>query len=114
MAALLDSLSAGFGGDVVTRPDSRDAPHLFGAGCPVGDVYLVRDTWLKFKLFPLFNMDGNLREVVARAEGGPNPPSQQRVGVSKLRQPENACQPPPFTIAAQTGTMPAPNPANAR
>ena len=22
--------SAGFGGDVVTRPDSRDAPHLFG------------------------------------------------------------------------------------
>jgi Di-haem oxidoreductase, putative peroxidase len=24
--------SAGFGGDVVTRPDSRDAPHLFGAG----------------------------------------------------------------------------------
>ena len=24
--------SAGFGGDVVTRPDSRDAPHLFGIG----------------------------------------------------------------------------------
>jgi hypothetical protein len=24
--------SAGFGGDVVTRPDSRDAPHLFGLG----------------------------------------------------------------------------------
>jgi hypothetical protein len=24
--------SAGFGGNVVTRPDSRDAPHLFGAG----------------------------------------------------------------------------------
>lgn len=24
--------SAGFGGDVVTRPDSRDAPHLFGVG----------------------------------------------------------------------------------
>ncbi|MGI8738564.1 MAG: di-heme oxidoredictase family protein [Gammaproteobacteria bacterium] len=24
--------SAGFGGDVVTRPGSRDAPHLFGAG----------------------------------------------------------------------------------
>lgn len=24
--------AAGFGGDVVTRPDSRDAPHLFGAG----------------------------------------------------------------------------------
>jgi cytochrome c553 len=24
--------SAGFGGDVVTRPDSRNAPHLFGAG----------------------------------------------------------------------------------
>ena len=24
--------SAGFGGDVLTRPDSRDAPHLFGLG----------------------------------------------------------------------------------
>src|SRR5688500_15087248 len=24
--------SAGFGGDVVTRPESRDAPHLFGLG----------------------------------------------------------------------------------
>src|SRR4029077_14210504 len=24
--------SAGFGGDVVTRPDSRDPPHLFGMG----------------------------------------------------------------------------------
>lgn len=24
--------AAGFGGDVATRPDSRDAPHLFGAG----------------------------------------------------------------------------------
>lgn len=24
--------SAGYGGDVVTRPDSRDAPHLFGLG----------------------------------------------------------------------------------
>ena len=24
--------AAGFGGDVVTRPDSRDAPHLFGLG----------------------------------------------------------------------------------
>jgi hypothetical protein len=27
--------SAGFGGDVATRPDSRDAPHLFGLGCSV-------------------------------------------------------------------------------
>ncbi len=26
--------SAGFGGDVATRPDSRDAPHLFGLGIP--------------------------------------------------------------------------------
>jgi len=24
--------AAGFGGDVATRPDSRDAPHLFGLG----------------------------------------------------------------------------------
>jgi di-heme oxidoreductase (putative peroxidase) len=40
-AGLVDSCSgchgrprgaAGFGGDVVTRPDSRDAPHLFGLG----------------------------------------------------------------------------------
>lgn len=26
--------SAGFGGDVATRPDSRDSPHLFGLGLP--------------------------------------------------------------------------------
>ena len=41
--------SAGFGGDVVTRPDSRDAPHLFGLGLKemladeiTGDLRLIR------------------------------------------------------------------------
>jgi mono/diheme cytochrome c family protein len=41
---------AGFGGDVVTRPDSRDAPHLFGLGLKemlsdeiTGDLREVRD-----------------------------------------------------------------------
>jgi len=41
--------SAGFGGDVPTRPDSRDAPHLFGLGLKemladeiTGDLRLIR------------------------------------------------------------------------
>ena len=43
--------AAGFGGDVVTRPDSRDAPHLFGLGLieQLGDeitqdLRTIRDT----------------------------------------------------------------------
>jgi hypothetical protein len=42
--------AAGFGGDVVTRPDSRDAPHLFGLGLKemladeiTADLRAVRD-----------------------------------------------------------------------
>ncbi len=42
--------SAGFGGDVVTRPDSRDAPHLFGLGLKemladeiTGDLRAIRE-----------------------------------------------------------------------
>lgn len=43
--------SAGFGGDVATRPDSRDAPHLFGLGLKemladeiTADLRAVRDS----------------------------------------------------------------------
>ena len=43
--------SAGFGGDVVTRPDSRDAPHLFGLGIKemladeiTADLRAIRET----------------------------------------------------------------------
>ncbi|HWS54741.1 MAG TPA: di-heme oxidoredictase family protein [Pyrinomonadaceae bacterium] len=53
--------SAGFGGDVVTRPDSRDAPHLFGLG-------------LKEMLAD--EMTADLRAIrqqaVAQAQGGPS------------------------------------------
>jgi len=42
--------AAGFGGDVATRPDSRDAPHLFGLGLQemladeiTGDLRAIRD-----------------------------------------------------------------------
>lgn len=42
--------AAGFGGDVVTRPDSRDAPHLFGLGLKemladeiTGDLRAIRE-----------------------------------------------------------------------
>ena len=42
--------SAGFGGDVATRPDSRDAPHLFGLGLKemlademTGELRAIRD-----------------------------------------------------------------------
>jgi len=54
--------AAGFGGDVVTRPDSRDAPHLFGAGL----VEMIAD-----------EMTADLRETRKRARqwsrwlGGP-------------------------------------------
>ncbi len=46
--------SAGFGGDVVTRPDSRDAPHLFGLGLKemladeiTADLRAIRDAATK-------------------------------------------------------------------
>jgi hypothetical protein len=45
--------AAGFGGDVVTRPDSRDAPHLFGLGLKemladeiTADLRAIRDSAL--------------------------------------------------------------------
>src|SRR5262249_41813203 len=45
--------SAGFGGNVVTRPDSRDAPHLFGLGLKemladeiTSDLRAIRDAAL--------------------------------------------------------------------
>jgi hypothetical protein len=45
--------AAGFGGDVVTRPDSRDAPHLFGLGLKemladeiTADLRAIRDAAL--------------------------------------------------------------------
>src|SRR6266850_4115076 len=46
--------SAGVGGDVVTRPDSRDAPHLFGLGLKemladeiTADLRAIRDRAIK-------------------------------------------------------------------
>lgn len=49
--------SAGFGGDVVTRPDSRDAPHLFGLGLKemladeiTADLRRTRDEALKIAI----------------------------------------------------------------
>lgn len=46
--------AAGFGGDVVTRPDSRDAPHLFGLGLKemladeiTSDLRAIRDRALR-------------------------------------------------------------------
>ena len=46
--------SAGFGGDVVTRPDSRDSPHLFGLGLVemlgdeiTSDLRAIRDKALR-------------------------------------------------------------------
>jgi hypothetical protein len=49
--------SAGFGGDVVTRPDSRDAPHLFGLGLKemladeiTADLRAIRSNAINFAL----------------------------------------------------------------
>lgn len=47
--------AAGFGGDVATRPDSRDAPHLFGAGL----VEIIAD-----------EMTNDLREIRQQAIQG--------------------------------------------
>lgn len=43
-------------------------PFLFTAGLPVDSLYLVRDTWLMFKLYPIFNQARQLQEFVVRLE----------------------------------------------
>ena len=51
--------AAGFGGDVVTRPDSRDAPHLFGLGL----VEMLADEMTA-------ELRGDLADALVEAETG--------------------------------------------
>jgi hypothetical protein len=75
--------SAGFGGDVVTRPDSRDAPHLFGLGLKemlademTGELRAIRTaavsravaTGLDVKL-PLVAKGIDFGHIIGRANG---------------------------------------------
>jgi diguanylate cyclase (GGDEF)-like protein len=43
-------------------------PYLFTAGVPVDALYLVRDSWLSFKLYPIFSQQHQLQELVVRLE----------------------------------------------
>ena len=75
--------SAGFGGDVATRPDSRDAPHLFGLGLKemladeiTADLRAIRDRAVatahaqrRTVTRPLFAKGINYGAIVARADG---------------------------------------------
>ena len=75
--------SAGFGGDVVTRPDSRDAPHLFGLGIKemladeiTGDLRATRDEAVararrlnQNVSLPLVSKKINYGQITARPNG---------------------------------------------
>ena len=75
--------SAGFGGDVVTRPDSRDAPHLFGLGLiemladeVTADLRAIRDEAVAKALQtgqrvtrPLVSKNISYGEITARPDG---------------------------------------------
>ena len=75
--------SAGVGGDVVTRPDSRDAPHLFGLGIRemlademTKDLRATRDlavtraqTWKRPIIMPLFTKGVQFGSITANPDG---------------------------------------------
>jgi len=75
--------SAGFGGDVATRPDSRDAPHLFGLGLKemladeiTADLRAIRAKTVARALAskqsvsrPLLSKGIHFGRIVARADG---------------------------------------------
>lgn len=78
--------SAGFGGDVATRPDSRDAPHLFGLGLQeqladeiTRDLREIRDLAVdkaqrrhQSVTFRLLSKGIDYGEITARPNGGVN------------------------------------------
>ena len=83
--------SAGFGGDVVTRPESRDAPHLFGLGLKemladeiTTDLRSIRDAAVAQAQQSGHDVTANLKskgidygEITARANG--------TIGLSQLK-----------------------------
>ena len=63
--------SAGFGGDVVTRPDSRDAPHLFGLGLKemLADEMTTELRWVRAQAIARAQTLGRSVEVPLLAKG---------------------------------------------
>jgi diguanylate cyclase (GGDEF)-like protein len=57
---LLDDLAAGSMQEL--------GPYLFTAGVPVDALYTVRDSWLSFKLYPIFSQQHQLQELVVSLE----------------------------------------------
>lgn len=58
--ALLDELSDG--------KVKSFGPYFFTAGVPVDALYVVRDAWLTFKIYPIFDHQRQLQEFVVRLE----------------------------------------------
>jgi diguanylate cyclase (GGDEF)-like protein len=67
-------------------------PYFFTAGMPVDALYLVRDAWLKFKLFPIVTPQRELLEVVVRLED-----------VSERQFVENAIKTISMAVSTETG-----------
>lgn len=67
-------------------------PFFFSAGMPVDALYLVRDAWLNFKLYPIFNQQQELQEVVVRLED-----------VSERQFVENAIKTISMAVSTETG-----------
>lgn len=67
-------------------------PFFFSAGMPVDALYLVRDAWLKFKLYPIFNQQRELQEIVVRLED-----------VSERQFVENAIKTISMAVSTETG-----------
>jgi diguanylate cyclase (GGDEF)-like protein len=67
-------------------------PYFFSAGMPVDALYLVRDAWLKFKLYPIVNQERELQEVVVRLED-----------VSERQFVENAIKTISMAVSTETG-----------
>ncbi len=43
-------------------------PYYFTAGVPVDTLFVVKDSWINFKLYPIFNQQKSLEECVVRLE----------------------------------------------
>lgn len=67
-------------------------PYLFVAGLPVDSLYTVRDTWITFKLYPIFNQLEQLQEFVVRVED-----------VTEQQFVENAINVISSSVSAETG-----------
>lgn len=59
-SALLDELGEG--------EVKSFGPYFFTAGVPVDALYVVRDAWLTFKIYPIFDHQRQLQEFVVRLE----------------------------------------------